>query len=64
MNSKVVHDIKRNPKVVKEITVERPERIKLTAEESLKRMVTFDKRRDKFIAMIKGKRILFSDYCE
>lgn len=40
-------------KVVKEIKIERPERAKLSAEESLKRMKEFDKRKEKFIASIR-----------
>ena len=40
-------------KVVKEIKIERPERAKLSAEESLKRMKDFDKRKEKFIAAIR-----------
>ena len=40
-------------KVVKEIKIERPERMKLSAEESLKRMKEFDKREEKFIASIR-----------
>lgn len=40
-------------KVVKEIKIERPERMKLSAEESLKRMKEFDKRKEKFIAAIR-----------
>lgn len=39
--------------VVKEIKIERPERAKLSAEESLKRMKDFDKRKEKFIASIR-----------
>ena len=39
--------------VIKEIKVERPERIKLSAEESLKRMKDFDQRKEKFIAAIR-----------
>lgn len=39
--------------VVKEIKIERPERAKLSAEESLKRMKEFDKRKEKFIAAIR-----------
>ena len=39
--------------VVKEIKIERPERMKLSAEESLKRMKDFDKRQEKFIAAIR-----------
>ncbi len=46
----------KKPKIVKEVKTERPERMKLSAEESLKRTKEFDKRRDKFIAAIrKGK---------
>ena len=44
---------KRNLKVVKEIRIERPERAKISAEEALKRMNDFDKRKDKFIASIR-----------
>ena len=40
-------------KVVKEIKIERPERMKLSAEESLKRMKEFDKRKEKLIAAIR-----------
>ncbi len=40
-------------KVVKEVKIERPERAKLSAEESLKRMKEFDKRKEKFIATIR-----------
>ena len=41
---------------LKEIKIERPQRAKLSAEESLKRTEEFDKRREKFIASIrKGK---------
>ncbi len=40
-------------KVVKEIKIERPERMKLSAEESLKRMKEFDRRKEKFIASIR-----------
>lgn len=40
-------------KVIKEIKIERPERAKLSAEESLKRMKDFDKRKEKFIAAIR-----------
>lgn len=40
-------------KVVKEIKIERPERASLSAEESLKRMKEFDKRKEKFIAAIR-----------
>jgi len=41
---------------IKEIKIERPQRAKLSAEESLRRTEEFDKRREKFIASIrKGK---------
>ena len=40
-------------KVVKELKIERPERMKLSAEESLKRMKDFDQRKEKFIAAIR-----------
>ncbi len=40
-------------KVVKEVKIERPERAKLSAEESLKRMQDFDKRKEKMIAAIR-----------
>ena len=40
-------------KVIKEVKIERPERMKLSAEESLKRMKDFDKRKEKFIASIR-----------
>ena len=40
-------------KVVKEIKIERPERMKLSAEESIKRTKEFDKRKEKFIASIR-----------
>ncbi len=40
-------------KVIKEIKPERPERMKLSAEESLKRMKEFDKRKEKFIAAVR-----------
>ncbi len=43
----------KNAKVVKEIKIKRPERAKLSAEESLKRMKDFDKRKEKFIASIR-----------
>ena len=43
-------------KDVKEIKIERPQRAKLSAEESLKRTQEFDKRKERFIASIrKGK---------
>ncbi len=40
-------------KVIKEVKIERPERMKLSAEESLKRMKEFDERKEKFIAGIR-----------
>ena len=43
-------------KDLKELKIERPPRIKLTAKESLKRTQEFDQRREKFIAAVrKGK---------
>jgi hypothetical protein len=42
--------------VVREVKVERPEPVKLSAKESIKRPKEFDKRKEKFIATIrKGK---------
>ena len=38
---------------MKEVKIERPERAKLSAEESLKRMKEFGKRKEKFIATIR-----------
>ena len=40
-------------KIVKEIKIERPERAKLSAEESIKRTKEFDKRKEKFIATVR-----------
>ncbi len=40
-------------KVVKEVKIERPERAKLSAEESIKRTKQFDKRKEKFIATVR-----------
>ncbi len=40
-------------KVIKEIKIERPERAKLSAEESIKRTKEFDKRKEKFITTIR-----------
>lgn len=40
-------------KVIKEIKIERPERAKLSAEESIKRTKEFDKRKEKFIADVR-----------
>ena len=39
--------------VVKEIKIERPERAKLSPEESIKRTKEFDKRKEKFIATVR-----------
>jgi hypothetical protein len=43
----------RRLKDIKEMKIQRPPRAKLSAEESLKRMQEFDKRREKFIASIR-----------
>ena len=41
---------------LKELKIERPPRVKLTAKESLKRTEEFDKRKEQFIAAVrKGK---------
>ena len=53
MSVKTAPRAKKNPKAIREIRVERPERMKLSAEESLKRMNDFDKRKDQFIASIR-----------
>jgi len=45
--------MKQKLKIVKEVKIERPERMKLSAEESLKRTKEFDKRKEKFIATIR-----------
>jgi hypothetical protein len=43
-------------KDLKELKIERPPRVKLSAKESLKRTQDFDKRKEQFIATIrKGK---------
>jgi hypothetical protein len=43
-------------KDLKEVKIERPPRVKLSAKESLKRTQEFDKRKEQFIATIrKGK---------
>jgi hypothetical protein len=43
-------------KDLKEVRIERPPRVKLSAEESLKRTQEFDKRKEKFVAVVrKGK---------
>ncbi|MEW6211381.1 MAG: hypothetical protein AB1631_23650 [Acidobacteriota bacterium] len=43
-------------KDIKEIKIERPQRAKLTAKESLKRMQEFEKRKEKFIATVREVR--------
>ena len=46
----------RRLKDLKEVKIERPPRIKLSAKESLKRTQEFDKRKEQFIATVrKGK---------
>ncbi len=45
MSVKIAQNGKKNGNVVREIRVERPERMKLSAEESLKRTKAFDERR-------------------
>jgi hypothetical protein len=46
----------RRLKDLKEVKIERPPRIKLSAKESLKRTQEFDKRKEQFIASVrKGK---------
>ena len=47
---------KSNLKVIKPEKSERPPRMKLSAEESLKRMKDFDKRKEKFIATIRASK--------
>lgn len=53
MSVKLAPRTKRNLKVVREIKIERPERAKLSVEESLKRTKAFDERREQFIATIR-----------
>jgi hypothetical protein len=53
MSIKTAPRVKKNLKVVREIRVERPERAKLSAEESLKRTEALDERREQFIATIR-----------
>lgn len=53
MNTRTTQKSPKNLKLVSEIRIERPERMKLTAEESLRRMNDFDKRKDDFIAAIR-----------
>ena len=40
-------------KDLKEVRIERPPRVKLSAEESLKRTREFDKRKEKFVAAVR-----------
>ena len=44
----------RRLKDLKELKIERPPRIKLSAKESLKRTKEFDKRKERFIAAIRN----------
>ncbi|MFN0278089.1 MAG: hypothetical protein ACKVRN_05730 [Pyrinomonadaceae bacterium] len=53
MSVKTAQNGKRNLKEVREIKVERPERAKLSADESLKRTKAFNERREQFIATIR-----------
>lgn len=53
MNAKTTQKVKKNLKIVREMRIERPERMRLTGEESLQRMNDFDKRKDEFIAPIR-----------
>lgn len=45
--------MQRKLKIVKEVKIERPERAKLSAEESIKRTKEFNKRKEKFIATVR-----------
>ena len=46
----------RRLKDLKEVKIERPPRVKLSAKESLKRTQEFDKRKEQFVAAVrKGK---------
>jgi hypothetical protein len=46
----------RKQKKISELKIQRPKRVKLSADESLKRMQEFSKRKEKFIAAVrKGK---------
>jgi hypothetical protein len=53
MGNKVVKKTGRNLRAIREVRIERPERKKLSPEESLKRMNDFEKRKDEFIASIR-----------
>jgi hypothetical protein len=53
MNAKSQSKVKKRIEAIREVRIERPDRQKLTAEESLKRMNDFEKRKDDFIASIR-----------
>ncbi len=53
MNAKSQSKVKKRIEAIREVRIERPDRQKLTAEESLKRMNEFEKRKDDFIASIR-----------
>ncbi len=53
MNAKSQSKVKNRIEAIREVRIERPDRQKLTAEESLKRMNDFEKRKDDFIASIR-----------
>ena len=46
-------EMARRLKELKELKIERPPRIKLSAKESLKRTKEFDKRKERFIAAVR-----------
>lgn len=46
----------RRLKDIKEIKIERPRRVKLSAKEVLKRMEEFPKRREQFIATVRKRK--------
>lgn len=49
-------EVAKRLKDLKEVRIERPPRVKLSAEESLKRTQDFEKRKEKFVAAVrKGK---------
>ena len=49
-------------KDLKELKIERPPKVKLSAKESLKRTQEFDKRKDRLIAAIRKDKSLKSTY--
>ncbi len=53
MNAKSQSKVKKRIEAIREVRIERPDRQKLTAEESLKRMNDLEKRKDDFIASIR-----------